>query len=59
MIIDEYSKILSKYKYGRDLDESDRFIVEELCTIGLMNTGISIKRNLTTAKATSLGLKLL
>lgn len=58
-MIDEYSKILSKYKYGRDLDDSDKLIVRELCEIGLMKTGISIKRNVVTAKTLELGMKLL
>lgn len=48
-------EILKKYLTGRILDEVDRFYVEEMATVGLMNTGYSLKQEKETAKTTYLG----
>ena len=52
-------QILLKYKDGRDIDPEDKEIINELCSIGLMNRGISLKRKQITAKITFLGRKIL
>ena len=52
-------EILTKYKDGRDIDPKDERVISELCLIGLMNRGISLKRKKATAKITYLGLKIL
>ena len=44
---------------GKDLDDSDYDIVEELCSIGLMKTGMSFKRHQITAKTSRTGLLLI
>ncbi len=51
----EIEEILKKYIDGADLDEEDRPMVKVLCTIGLMNMGISIKRKCLTAITTGTG----
>lgn len=38
-------KLLRKYKDGADLDYADEPHVRVLCELGLMKTGISIKRH--------------
>ena len=56
---DEIERILIKYRDGRDLDEEDRALVDNLCDIGFMKRGISLRRLKVTAKTISLGLKLI
>jgi hypothetical protein len=52
-------EIMKKYKDGKDVDEIDMPHIRELCSIGLMKTGISIKRKVITAKTIGIGLKLI
>jgi hypothetical protein len=54
---DEY--ILRKYLQGRDMDPEDTVYVRELQLIGMIKTGISIKRQKITAKTLKLGRLLL
>jgi len=51
--------LLEKYKDGGDLDPEDIEAVNILCSIGLMNRGISLKRKVVTAKTTGTGLGLI
>jgi hypothetical protein len=57
--LQEDIKLLKKYKEGRDVDDSDYTHIKNLCLIGLMNTGISTKRQKITAKPTSTGMGLI
>lgn len=59
MYLDDEIKILRKYQDGKDLDDMDRSIVDELCGMGLMRRGINIRRMKLTVKTTKLGSKLL
>lgn len=52
-------KLIEKYKDGRDIDEEDLPAINMLCSIGLMNKGISTKREAITAKSTGTGIGLL
>lgn len=52
-------QVLKKYKDGRDLELEDESIVREMCEVGMMKTGISLRRQVVTAKTTTLGRKLL
>ena len=52
-------ELMEKYKDGRDLDPEDVEAINRLCSIGLMNRGISTKREVITAKTTGTGLGLL
>ena len=47
--------LLLKYMEGRDLDKEDELRVRELCSIGFMKTGISLKRRKITAKTIGIG----
>jgi hypothetical protein len=49
-------KLLRKYKNGADIDDADEPYIRVLCDIGLMKTGISMKRKKITAKTTEEGL---
>jgi hypothetical protein len=50
---------LAKYRDGADIDEEDTRTIDELASIGLINTGISTRRQKLTAKTTSMGLGLM
>jgi hypothetical protein len=50
--------LLKKYKDGEDLDEKDEPRLRELASIGLINFGISIKRQKITVKTTGVGIGL-
>ena len=52
-------EIIRKYRDGRDIDEEDLPRIDVLCSIGLMNKGISLKRKVITAKPTCVGIGLL
>jgi hypothetical protein len=52
-------KVLKKYREGRDLDMEDEPVVRELCNVGMMKTGISLRRQVITAKTIGIGRKLL
>lgn len=51
--------ILLKYRDGADIDEQDIPNIRELQSVGLINTGISIRRCKLTAKTTPSGMGLL
>ena len=51
--------ILRKYLDGRDLDPEDESHVMVLCSVGMMKTGLNLKRKVVTAKTIALGLKLI
>jgi len=51
--------ILRKYRDGRDLDPEDAPHVRELCSVGMMKTGLSLQRKVITAKTIGLGLRLI
>jgi len=59
MEIQRDENLLKKYRTGCDVDKEDIPLLDELSTIGLVNFGISTKRNKMTAKTTAPGLKLL
>jgi hypothetical protein len=52
-------ELIKKYKDGRDMDADDEPTIRELCSIGMMKTGISIKRKVITAKTIGIGRKLI
>lgn len=52
---DERKRIIEKYKAGRVLDKEDEWIVDELASVGLMHTGISLTLMKRTAKSCSFG----
>ncbi|MDD5639190.1 MAG: hypothetical protein PHR47_00045 [Candidatus Pacebacteria bacterium] len=58
-ILEKDIGIIRKYKDGRDVDEEDLPRINALCSIGLMNKGISLQRKVVTAKPTYLGISLL
>ena len=47
--------IMRKYMDGRDLDYVDKDIVERLCNISFMKTGVSLTRQMITAKTIGIG----
>ena len=47
-----------KYRHGCDIDIKDMPFINELCLIGLMNKGLSLKRKVITAKTTDQGMAL-
>jgi hypothetical protein len=51
--------MIKKYKDGREADEEDLPVIKMLCSIGLMNRGVSLKRQVITAKSTETGIGLL
>ena len=51
--------LMKKYEVGRDMDPEDEEHIRELCSIGFMKTGVSIKRKRITAKTIGVGLKVL
>jgi len=56
-IILENERLLKIYKDGRDVSDENMQRVTELASIGMMNKGLSLKRQKITAKTTSFALK--
>lgn len=57
--VEDDIKLLKKYEIGRLVDYEDYDQIEELSAIGLMQTGVSIKKKKMTAKTSNLGKKLI
>ncbi len=57
--VEDDIKLLKKYEIGRLVDYEDYDQIEELSAIGLMQTGVSIKKKKMTDKTLNLGKKLI
>ena len=52
MTIEEDSILLEKYKDGKSIDAEDHEKIQELSAVGLIKTGISLRRKQVTSKTT-------
>lgn len=59
MSFEQELRILRKYKEGRDIDDEDSPILDELASVGFMHKGFSLRRNQPTAKTTDMGRSLI
>jgi hypothetical protein len=57
--ITDQVNLMRKYRDGRDVEDGDLPYIRELCSVGMMKTGVSLKRRKITAKPIELGLKII
>lgn len=58
-VLEKEKALMEKYRHGRCIDAGDNNAVDTLCSLGLIKTGLSVKKMVETAKTTEMGLELL
>ena len=59
-VFDEFEKrILEKYKWGKEIDESDRLVLDRFTLIGLIRHGFNYSKMCPTAELSELGKQLI